>query len=103
MVVSKGQGYHVELKPYYTVVIMKYNNYSKIKFASDFAEGRIPLDMYLKDMVGIDVSAEYRHEMYNQTHPWAASEEWRRDYARRQWDNIFVELQKEYNEYRSDY
>ena len=100
---SKGDGYHIELKPYYTVVIMKYNNYSKIKFSSDFAEGRIPLDMYLKDMVGIDVSAEYRHEMYNQTHPWAASEEWRRDYARRQWDNIFVELQKEYNEYRSDY
>lgn len=99
MVASKGTGYHAEIKPFYMIVVMKYNNYSQFKFYSDFSEGRIPLDMYLKNMVGIDVSADYRHEMYNQTHPWAASEEWRRDYARRQFRQILVDLQMEYNDY----
>lgn len=101
MVATKGAGYHVELKPYYMIVVMKYNNYSQFKFVSDFAEGRIPLDMYLENMVGIDVGEDYRKEMYNQTHPWTTSAEWRRDYRKRQFDQILVELQKESNYYQN--
>ena len=99
LVSNKGEGYHVELKPYYFVVVMKYNQYSKIKFASDFAEGRIPVDMYVKDILGIDVTADYHHEMYNQTHPWNASEGWKKDYWKRQMDQVLFELREQYEKY----
>lgn len=97
------QGYHIELKPYYVMVISKWSDSSDMKFWKDYAKGKVPTSMFMKQVLGFDVYADYKQEMHNQRNPWSTTREWRRDYRNRVMQAKFNELYEMIDAYSTNH
>lgn len=91
---SLQPGYRIELKPYFVMVVLKFNDYSDLKFWNDYVEGRIPAEMFAQSYLGINMYGDYFEELYNQRHPWATTPEWRHDYRQRMFQQELDRLEE---------